>query len=66
VFFYASDCLDLLVVQKSDVVVILNHFFLYEHMLILIGLGSQLKLLRASDLAVLYTIYDILMFNFGL
>ncbi len=53
-------------VQKSDVVVILRHFFLYEHMLILIGLGSQLKLLGASDLTVLNTIYNVLLLNFGL
>ena len=63
--FYASDCLDLLMVQKSDVVVILRHFVLYEHMLILIGLGSQLKLLGASDLTVFKTIYNVLLLNFG-
>jgi len=66
VFFYASDCLDLLMVQKSDVMVILRHFFLYEHMLILIGLGSQLKLLGASDFTVLNTIYNLLLLYFGL
>lgn len=66
-FFYASDCLGLLMVQKFDVMVILRHFFLYEHiMLILIGKGSQLKLLGASDLTVLNTIYDVLLLNFGL
>jgi len=66
VFFYASDCLDLLIVQKSDVMGILRHFFLDEHMLILIGLGSQLKLLGASDMTVLNTIYDVLLLNFCL
>lgn len=53
-------------VQKSDVMVILSHFVQYEHMLILIGLGSQLKLLGASDFTVLNTIYDLLLLNFGL